>query len=217
MPIRWPENFLPTYSQLTVNTATGNYPPGYSQLSNNLINSPLELESWDINPWLILILIGFIIIIKIKKVDSFIHPLYILPSMIPFSVFEIDFRDSFNWKLNLKHEKPKIQYLKIQTLTEDIISLLISLKDNEDYSMSLSFIESYKEWEKDKEKIITPFFVDNAIIINRESDPFLITEFIMNKLDDEGLFLIKWLFDEYEINTKDSVILTVIVPIKVHI
>lgn len=215
MPIRWPENYLPTYSQLTGNT--GNYLPEYSQLSNNFINSPLELESWDIKPWLILILIGFIIIIKIKKVESFIHPLYILPSMIPFSAFEIDYRDSFNWKLNLHHDKPKISYFKIQKLTEDIISLLISLKDNENYSMSLSFIESYKEWEKDKEKIITPFIIDNAIIINRESDPFLITEFIMNKLDDEGLFLIKWLFDEYEINTKDSVILTVIVPIKVKI
>jgi hypothetical protein len=33
------------FSDLTENTATGNTPPGYSQITDNFINSPLELNS----------------------------------------------------------------------------------------------------------------------------------------------------------------------------
>lgn len=46
MPIRWPENSLPRYSQLSGNT--GNSLPGYSQLSDNYINSPLEFENFEL-------------------------------------------------------------------------------------------------------------------------------------------------------------------------
>lgn len=229
MPIRWPENYLPRYSQLTVNTATANYPPGYSQLSNNFINSPLELELWDLIPWLIFlfIIINFIIIIFkyfntnilifLNKLKLFIDPLYILPLLIPFSAFEIDFRDSFEWTLSSYKVKPKISYLKIQTLTEDIISLLNSLNFDENYSMSLAFISSYKEWVEDKEKKITPLLVEDAIIINNESDPFLITHFIMKSLDEKGYFITNWLLKDSSINSMDPVILTVTAPIKVKI
>jgi hypothetical protein len=136
--------------------------------------------------------------------------------MIPFSSFDIDFRDSFDWKFNSFGVKPKISYLKIQTLTEDIIKLLHSLNDEENYSMSLSFISSYKEWKDNKEKI-TPLFIDDAIIVNKESDPILITEFILKRLDDKTLFITKWLFNDSSINSLDAVILIVTVAIIVKI
>lgn len=114
--------------------------------------------------------------------------IYTLSILIPFSQFEIDFRDSFNWKKGSFRVKPIISYLKIQTLTEDIIKLLHSLNDDENYSMSLSFIPSYRKWQDNKEKI-TPFFIDDAIIVNKESEPILISEFILKRLDDKNLFI----------------------------
>jgi len=71
--------------------------------------------------------------------------------MTPFSTFEIDFRDSFDWKFNSYKVKPTISFMKLQTLTKDIDLLLLSLLDDVNYSMSFSFISSYKEWEQDKE------------------------------------------------------------------
>lgn len=64
IPIRWDVYAPPRFSHLTVNTATGNTPPGYSQITDNFINCPLELNSWDFIHWLIFlsILIAFIII-----------------------------------------------------------------------------------------------------------------------------------------------------------
>jgi hypothetical protein len=136
--------------------------------------------------------------------------------LITFSFFEIDFRDSFEWKFDSYGDKPKISYLKIQTLGFDIIELLNSLKDDENYSMSFSFISSYKKWQDNKEKI-HPLWIDDAIIINKESDPIIITQFIMKRLDDKGLFITDWLFKDNSINSMDPVILTVTVRIKVKI
>ncbi len=129
--------------------------------------------------------------------------------------FEVDFRDSFDWEFKTKI-KTKITFLKIQCLTEDIIKLLNSLNDNENYSMSLSYISSYKEWKGDKGKI-KPLMVENPIIINKESDPILITQFIMENLDKKGYFITNWLFKDYSLNSMDPVILAVLDSIKVDI
>jgi hypothetical protein len=178
----------------------------------DLINSPLELNSWDFTHWLIFLLIIGFIFFKYSKTNS----LYTMSISIPFSFFEIDFRDSFEWKFNSYRVKPVISYHKLQTLTNDIDSLLLSLVDDENYSMSLSFISSYKAWEEDKGKI-HPLFIDDAIIVNKESDSILITQFILQRLDDKGLFITNWLFKDSSINRIDPIILTVIVPIKVKI
>jgi len=53
----------------------------------------------------------------------FNYSLYSMSILIPFSSFEIDFRDSFEWKFKSYGVKPKISYLILQTLTEDIIKL----------------------------------------------------------------------------------------------
>lgn len=133
-----------------------------------------------------------------------------------FSSFEIDFRDSFEWELKLYLDKPRISYLKIQTLTADMIKLLNSLKHDVNYSMSLSYISSYEIWKDNKENV-DPLFIDNAIIINKESDPILITQFIMNMLDEKGYFITDWLNKDSSINSMDPVIVIVIVPIIVKI
>jgi hypothetical protein len=141
--------------------------------------------------------------------------LYAMEILIPFCSFDIDFRDSFEWKLFPGVSKHEISYLKIQTLTRDITKMLDSLTDDENYSMSLSFISSYKDWQVNKEKV-DPIWIDDAIIINRESDPILITQFIMNSIHNERLLKSDWL-DNYLINLMDPVILIVIVRIKVKI
>jgi hypothetical protein len=137
-------------------------------------------------------------------------------SLIPFSFFDIDFRESFEWELNSNRDKAIISYLRIQCLTEDIKNLLNSLNDDLNYSMSLSYISSYGTWKKNKEKL-EPLFVDNAIIINKESDPILITQFIMNTLDEKDYFTLDWLFKDSSINSMDPVIISVTIPIKVKI
>jgi hypothetical protein len=136
--------------------------------------------------------------------------------LIPFCSFDIDFRDSFEWKFNSFRNKPKISYFKLQTLTNDIELLLLSLTNDVNYSMSFSFIPSYNEW-KDNKKKVHPLFINDAIIVNNESDPVLITQFIMQNLNEKGLFITSWLFKDEIINKIDPVILTVTVAIKVEI
>lgn len=212
MPIRWDVHTLPRFSHLSENTATRNTPPDYLQINDNFINSPLELDSLDINHWLIFLLIIIIIGFKCLKTNS----IYGMSILIPFSLFEINFRDSFEWKFNSYRVKSEISYLKIQTLTEEIINLLNSLDNNENYSMSLSFISSYNEWKDNKEKLY-PLFIDDAIIINKESNSLLITQFIMQNLNKKGYLITNQLFDDSLINSMDPLILTVIVRIKVKI
>lgn len=185
-------------------------PPLYQSTDRININSCLENENIFNLYFIFLIIICFIIIIlKMKSI-------YILSILIPFSLFEIDFRDSFDWKKASYRVNPIISYLKLQNLTEDIIKLLHSLNDVENYSMSLSFISSYSKWKDNKDKI-NPLFIDDAIIVNKESDPILISEFILKRLDDKNLFITNWLFNDSLINSLDVVILTVSIPIKVNI
>jgi hypothetical protein len=187
--------------------------PSYHITDRFYINSPLELNSWDFSLLLVLIFlsvtIGFIIFKYLKT------NLYSMSILIPFSYFEIDFRDSFDWEFNSHRDKPQISYLKIQTLTTDIEYLLASLSDEVNYSMSLSYISSYKEWQLDKLKI-KPLMVGYAIIINKESDPIIITQFIMENLDKKGYFITNWLLKDDSINKIDPIILTATVAIKVN-
>jgi len=226
-PIRWDAYIPPRFSHLTENTATGNTPPGYSQITDTFINCPLENNILDF-AWLILFFTSILIItLLIRKYGKLLlilifnfvihqESVYSISFLIPFSFFEIDFRESFEWKFDSYRVKPKISYLNLQTLTHDIISLLNSLNEDKNYSMSLSFISSYKEWKDNKENV-HPLFIDDAIIINKESDPILITQFIMNRLNDKGLFITNWLFKDDSINRLDPVILTVTVGIKIDL
>jgi len=186
--------------------------PYYQTVDGININSCLENENIILlNSYFIFLIIMFLVIIFWKM-----NSLYSMLLMIPFSTFDIDFRDSFEWKFNSYRDKHKISYLKLQKLTEDINLLLLSLEDVENYSMSLSYISSYKLWKNNKEKV-PPLFIDNAIIVNKESDPILITEFIMDRLNDKGLFETNSLFNDSLINSIDPIILTVTVRIKVII
>jgi hypothetical protein len=187
-------------------------PPSYQTVDRGYINSCLENEN-IINSDFIFVIFMFMFFLKIFwKMNS----LYTMSILIPFSLFEIDFRDSFEWKFDSYGVKAKISYIKLQTLTKDIIKLLDSLKDDENYSMGLSFIPSYKKWQDNKDKV-HPLFIDNPIIINKESDPIIITQFIMNKLNDKAYFVSNWLFKDSSINSMDPVILTVTIAIKVKI
>jgi hypothetical protein len=187
-------------------------PPSYHTNDRFFINSCLENENIINSDFIILIFMFMVFMIIFLKMNS----LYFISLSIPFSFFEIDFRDSFEWKFNSYGVKPKISFLKLQTLTKDIEYLLLSLSEEENYSMSLSFISSYKEWQEDKRKV-HPLIINDAIIINKESDSLLITQFIMENLDKKGYFLTDWLFKDYSLNSMDSVILIVTVAIKVKI
>ena len=138
--------------------------PYYQSVDGININSCLENENIILlNSYFIFLIILFLLIIFLKM-----NSLYAMTLLIPFSSFDIDFRDSFDWELNSHRDKPKISYLKLQSLTGDINLLLLSLEDDENYSMSLSYISSYKLWKDNKEKV-HPLFIDNAIIINKDT------------------------------------------------
>lgn len=184
--------------------------PSYHTVDNNIINCCLENENiinQDIIFWLITFLIINLIISTINLKNSFIFY-----SLIPFSSFNIDFRDAFDWKLKHSRLHPQISYLNIQNLTIDLIDLLNSLPENENFSMGLSYISSYKEW---KDKNINAIYLEHPIIVNKESDPFLITQFIMETLNKERI-IDRFLDDDF-INFADPVILTVIAPIEIEI
>lgn len=206
-------SYAPTYY-------TGPNPPFYQSgtlpyyRSYETINCVLENENiinQDIIIWLITFLAIRLIFSWFTSKNSFIFS-----SLIPFSSFEIDFRDSFEWKIESSRVKPNISYHKLQSLSYDIELLLLSLTNDVNYSMSFSFISSYNEWKENKDKI-HPTFIDNPIIVNNESDPVLITQFIMKNLNEKGLFITNWLFKDDIINKIDPVILTVTVAIKVEI
>lgn len=184
--------------------------PYYQSVDGININCCLENEN-IFNSYFIFLIIMFFVVIFWKR-----NSLYSMLLMIPFSTFDIDFRDSFEWEFNSYRIKPMISYLKLQTLTKDINLLLVSLLDDVNYSMSLSFISGYKEWEKDKLNI-NPLFIDDAIIINKESDSILITQFIIENLDKKGYILTNDLLNDLSLNSMDPVILTVTVAIKVKI
>jgi hypothetical protein len=57
--------------------------------------------------------------------------------------------------------------------------------------------------------------LEDPIIVNKESDPFLITQFIMETLNKKRI-IDRFLDDDF-INLADPVILTVIVPIEIEI
>lgn len=177
------------------------------------IHCCLEYDYLNIN-FIFLISIFLTLFLFLKYVNF--SPEFNIMNLIPFSFFDIDYRDSFEWELKHNTTKPIISYLMIQNLTNDIQILLNSLNHNENYSMSLSYISSYEIWKDNKEKIV-PLFVDNAIIINKESDSILITQFIMNVLNEKGYFITDWLFKDSSINLLDPVILSVIAPINVKI
>ena len=209
-------------------------PPSYQTVDRGYINSSLENNINLDFAWVILFIISILIIsllirkyrkekllfililIWFLKFGFFVNSVYAMSILIPFSFFDIDFRDSFEWKFNSYGVKPKISYHKLQTLTNDIELLLLSLNNDVNYSMSLSFISSYNEWQDNKEKI-DPLFINDAIIVNKESDPVLITQFIMQSLNKKGLFITNWLFKDDIINKIDPVILTVTVAINVEI
>jgi hypothetical protein len=146
----------------------------------------------------------------------FYNSLYSISILIPFSAFDIDFRDSFEWKFNSSRVTSKISYISIQNLTRDLTNLLDSLEVDTNFSMGLSYIDSYNVWKEDK-KEITPLCVNDAIIINKESDPILISQFIMESLNDKGLFITNCIFRDTSINSLDPRILAVTVPIIVKI
>jgi hypothetical protein len=215
------------------------YPlPRYTQINEYYINCPLENENMNID-FIIFVIIIFLTLYLFKKVKennvNFMYwnflkwPLIVywwffttkssnlnMFTLLPFSFFDIDFRESFDWEINSYRDKSIIPYFKIQRLTEEIQKILTSLKHDVNYSMSLSYISSYTIW-KDNKEVVKPLFIDNPIIVNKESDPILITQFIMNTLNEKGYLSNNWLFKDSSINLMDPVILSVIIAIKVTI
>jgi hypothetical protein len=184
--------------------------PYYQSVDGMNINSCLEFE---IN----LLDLKFIFIIMIIMIIFWkMYSLYTMTILIPFSTIDINFRDSFDWKIKSYRDKPKISYLSIQNLFLDLSNLLESLEEDTDFSMSLSYISSYREWKNNKSEL-HPLLVEDPIIVNKESDPILISQFIMDSLNNKGLFISNWLFEDSSINSIDPVILTVTVPIKINI
>lgn len=121
---------------------------------NNFIERFLLIHQVEIR------ILWIVLAVFIMNSLIFNNSLYSISILIPFSFYDINFRDSFDWKFNSYGVKPKISYHNLQTLTNDINLLLLSLEDDVNYSMSLSFIPNYKEWKENKEGI-HPLFIND--------------------------------------------------------
>lgn len=227
---------LPQYPRAMVNNHLpirwGN-PPRYSQLSDNLINSSLENNiNLDFIVWVILFFISILIVTilirkygkeKILLISIIIlflkfgllakYSMYHMSLLIPFSHFEINFRDSFEWKLKEQRPPHKIKWLYFQDLTKNITELLNSFEDNLDYSMNLSVVRSYTAWLENEED---PWRICDDIIVNKESDPLLITQFIISNVEKRHLNT-DYLLEDHAINQTDPAIKSVTVAIEVKI
>lgn len=118
-----------------------------------------------------------IIILCIVSFD-FDQNMYALSILAPFSQNEIHYVHDFQVKsLNLYKEKGTIFTLK--TLTKDITEFLDNLDEKDNYWLSLSFhptLEGYANEEGMK------LYINDPILINKDSSPLLLTNFIMNRL-----------------------------------
>jgi hypothetical protein len=148
---------------------------------------------------------NFVIFNIINKITYFIYldffqNIYLTSILIPFSSDNrIHFVHEFKIKsLNFYNEKSS--FFLIKELTKDITNFLNNLNETDNYWLSLSFyprIEGYANNEG------IQLHISDPILINKDSSPLLVTNFIMNRLNMITEF---YGLDDSIINSRDSII-----------
>ena len=132
---------------------------------------------------------------------------YLLSLLTPFSVDKIHFVHDFDIKhLNIYGERKSMLLLK--DLTKDLTDFLDNLNKADNYWASLSFYPDIVVYNEG-----TQMHLCDPILINRDSSPLLLTNFIMSRLN---LMIDSYYLDDSIINTKDAIIIVQFTEIELN-
>jgi hypothetical protein len=125
--------------------------------------------------------------------------IYSLSLLTPFCRDEIHFVHDFDVKsLNYYKMNGSVFYLK--NLTLDITNFLDNLNETDNYWANLTFHPDILGYNIDDG---IKLFISDPILINKDSSPLLLTQFIMNRLN---IMIDLYYLDDSIINSKDSII-----------
>lgn len=158
--------------------------------------------------WNIIRLISVLMIfyITIRNLDQSI---YFLSLLMPVSQDKIDFVHDFEVKsMNFYKNKSSVFYLK--NLTLDITNFINNLNEDDNYWVSLSFYPDISGYNmEDGLKL----YISDPILINKDSSPFLLTQFILHRLN---VMIDFYYLDDSIINSEDPVIIVKFTEIELN-
>jgi hypothetical protein len=148
--------------------------------------------------WNIIRILSIIMILYLsyRNLDQTI---YLTSLLIPLSKNEINYVHDFDVKsLNVYKKQGTVLY--IINLTLDLTEFINNLNEDDNYWACISFYPNIGGYSIDDGMQL---FLSDPILINKDSDPLLLTQFIMNKLH---LMIDMYYFDDSIINSQDSII-----------
>jgi hypothetical protein len=149
--------------------------------------------------WNIIRLVSIILILYLsyKNLDQNIYSISLL---IPFSQNKISFVHEFEIN-SLSIYKVRHTVLYINDLTWDLTEFINHLNEDDSYWISLSFYPTITGYNIDDGMQL---FISDPILINKESNPLLLTQFIMDRLHKMIDF---YYLDDSIINNNDAIII----------
>jgi hypothetical protein len=149
--------------------------------------------------WNIIRLVSIILILYLsyKNLDQTI---YLTSLLIPVSKNEISYAHDLEVKSFNFHETRKT-VLFINDLTGDLTDFINSLNEDDNYWVSFSFYPTITGYNIDDGMQL---FISDPILINKDSNPLLLTQFIMDRLHKMIDF---YYLDDSIINNNDGIII----------
>ena len=147
-----------------------------------------------------------ILYITIRNIDQSI---YITSLLMPFSQDKIHFVHDFDVK-SIKFYDIKNSLFYLKNLTLDITNFINNLNEEDNYWISLSFYPDISVYNIDGAMQI---YICDPILINKDSSPLLLTQFINDRLN---VMIDFYYLDDSIINSKDSIIIVKFTEIELH-
>lgn len=149
--------------------------------------------------WNIIRLISIIMILYIT-IRNFDQSIYLMSLLIPLSKDKIHYVHDFEIKsLNFYQERSTILYLN--DLKSDLNDFICNLDENNDFWVSISFYPDLVVYNIDDGMKL---YICDPILVNRDSDPLLLSQFITTRLQRMIDF---YYLDDSIIDNKDSVLI----------
>jgi hypothetical protein len=149
--------------------------------------------------WNIIRLISIIMILYLsyKNLDQSI---YLMSLLTPFSKDKIHYAHDFEIKsLNFYQERSTILYLN--DLKSDLNDFISNLDENNDFWLSFCFYPDLAIYNIDNGMRL---YICDPILVNRDSDPLLLSKFITNRLD---IMIDFYYLDDSIFDSEDAVII----------
>lgn len=149
--------------------------------------------------WNIIRLISIIMIFYLT-IRNFDQSIYLMSLLIPLSKDKIHYVHDFEIKsLNFYQERSTILYLN--DLKSDLNDFICNLDENNDFWVSISFYPDLVVYNIDDGMKL---YICDPILVNRDSDPLLLSQFITTRLQRMIDF---YYLDDSIIDNKDSVLI----------